>query len=416
LTNSSRNPLPLEGFRALDLTNENGYLCGKVLGDLGADVIKVEPPAGDSARRLGPFYHDDPHPEKSLSWWAYNTNKRSITLNLDTIDGQELFKKLVARSDFLVETFPPGYLKSLGLDYSDLEKINPKLVMTTITPFGSTGPYKDYAASDIVIQAAGGLMHLCGNEDRAPVRVSVPIAHAQAGVQAALGSVIAHYSCSKTGEGQHVETSMQAAIVNNLIDIQQHWDIDKRMTHRGARIQWGPILTGLVYKCKDGYVVWKWFVDKGRGRRNTGLIKWMAEEGEDEGLAGWDFESMTLYNMTQAQADHMEATVAKFFAKRTKAEIYGQALKRRFLTFPVSSPADILGNQQLESRRFFQKIPHPELNDSVTYPGAFVKSTASDYGVRSRPPLIGEHNEAIYLNELGLSKNELTMLKEAGIV
>ena len=129
-------------YRVLDMADEKGLLCGKLLGDLGADVVKIEKPGGDPARKLEPFYHDEPDPEKSLFWFALNTSKRGITLDIETADGRGIFKKLVKSADFVIETFPPGYLDGLGLGYPELEKINPGIIMVSITPFGQAGPYK----------------------------------------------------------------------------------------------------------------------------------------------------------------------------------------------------------------------------------------------------------------------------------
>src|SRR4030042_742233 len=160
----------LSPYRALDLTDEKGFLCGKILADMGADVIKIERPGGDPARRIGPFYHDDPDSEKSLYWFAYNTNKRGITLNIETADGQEIFKKLVKTVDFVIESSKPGYMSSLGLGYSDLEKINPKVIMVSITPFGQSGPYveQDYKVDDMIVWAFSGFMFPNGDPDRPP--------------------------------------------------------------------------------------------------------------------------------------------------------------------------------------------------------------------------------------------------------
>ncbi len=413
---SGQTPLPLDRYRVLDVTTEHGYLCGRLLGDLGADVIKIEPPSGDPGRRFGPFHGDDPHPEKSIGWWAYNTNKRGITLDLQTADGQELFRQLTLTVDFVVESQAPGYLEGLGLGYADLARLQPSLVMASITPYGADGPRAGFAATDMTIVAAGGLMHLTGNEDRAPLHVALPQAQAQAGVQAALGALVAHHHRRMTGRGQHVQVSMQSAIVNTLIDIQQHWDIDRKLGERGLSTSWGPLKTRILYPCKDGYVTWRWFVDRGRGRRNKGLLEWMREEGADDGVADWDFEALTLYTMTQDQVDTLQAAVERFFATKTREEIYREARARRFLSFPVQGPPEVFRDEQIQSRDFFREVEHGELNERIVYPGAFVKTTAGDYGVRRRPPLIGEHNEEVFLEELGLTRDELITLREAGIV
>jgi len=172
-------------YRVLDLTDEKGLLCGMLLAGLGADVIKVERPGGDLARNIGPFYDDIPHPEKSLLWFAYNLNKKGITLNIETVDGREIFKRLVKTSDFVIESFPPGYMARLGLDYSALSQINPRIIMTSITPFGQTGPYRDYKGSDLICMASGGLMYVSGDPDRPPVRITIPQAYCHAGAHLA---------------------------------------------------------------------------------------------------------------------------------------------------------------------------------------------------------------------------------------
>ncbi len=203
----------LSPYRVLDLTDEKGLLCGKMLGDLGADVIKIERPGGDPARNMGPFYHDEVDPEKSLFWFAFNTSKRGITLDIETTDGQEVFKKLSKTADIVIESFSPGYLDKLGLEYTALEKINPQIIMVSITPFGQTGPYKDYKTSDIVAWAMGGRMQTIGDPDRRPLRISH---HSQcyvhAGMEAAVGAMLALYYREMTGEGQQVDVSIQDCV------------------------------------------------------------------------------------------------------------------------------------------------------------------------------------------------------------
>jgi crotonobetainyl-CoA:carnitine CoA-transferase CaiB-like acyl-CoA transferase len=196
----------LEDCRVLDLSNELGFLCGKILGDLGADVIKVEPPGGDPSRNIGPFYKDIPHPEKSLYWFAYNNNKRGITLNIETNDGRELFKRLIKTADIVVESFAPGYMDGLGLGYSVLSQMtDEKIIMTSITPFGQDGPYRNYKASDIGIMAMSGSMYLLGDPDRPPVRTSIPVSYMWTGAYAALGTLMAFFHRQMTGKGQLVD-------------------------------------------------------------------------------------------------------------------------------------------------------------------------------------------------------------------
>jgi crotonobetainyl-CoA:carnitine CoA-transferase CaiB-like acyl-CoA transferase len=162
----------LTPYRVLDLTDETGFMCGKVLGDLGAEVILIEPPGGHAARAIGPFYKDQVDPEKSLFWFAFNTSKKGVTLNLTNPDGQKLLKELVKGSDIVVESFAPGYLDALGLGYEALAAVKPDLVFTSISPFGQKGPHRDWKGTDLTLQARSGFQYLLGDPDRAPVRIS----------------------------------------------------------------------------------------------------------------------------------------------------------------------------------------------------------------------------------------------------
>ena len=227
-----KNEGMLSLYRVLDLTDEKGLFCGKLLGDLGADVIKIEKPGGDPARNIGPFYHDEVDPEKSLFWFAHNTSKRGITLGIEEAEGQETFKKLVKGADIVIESFPPGYLDKLGLGYSALEKVNPALIMVSITPFGQTGPYRDYKAPDIVAWATGGKMYPYGDVDRAPIRISHHSqAYLHAGAQAAIGVMMALCYREMTGEGQQVDVSVQEAVAQTVYTA--FWDTNKVIRRRG---------------------------------------------------------------------------------------------------------------------------------------------------------------------------------------
>ncbi|MCK4722097.1 MAG: CoA transferase, partial [Dehalococcoidia bacterium] len=194
----------LGDIRVLDLADAKGVYCTKLLADLGADVIKIERPGGDPMRNIGPFFHDEPDPEKSLYWFHFNTSKRSITLNLETADGREVLKKLAKTADVMVETFSPGHLEQIGLGYQTLRELNPRLILTSITPFGQTGPYRDFEGSDMIAQAVGGLMYLPGFPEDPPCRIYGSQAYHSASVQAAVGTMIALYARELTGEGQQV--------------------------------------------------------------------------------------------------------------------------------------------------------------------------------------------------------------------
>ena len=418
---SERNEMMLGPFRALDLTDQDGLsLCGKILADLGADVIKVEKPGGDQARNIGPFYHDIPHPEKSLSWFAYNLNKRGITLDIETADGRELFKRLVKTADFVIESFPPGFMDKLGLGYPSLSEINPRIIMTSITPFGQAGPYKDFKACDIVSWAMGGLMYTTGQPDRPPVRISSPQASLNAGLAAAMATMVAHYYRETTGEGQHVDVSTQASVALTTANFIPLWELSETNLRRVGSYLIGRTQRArqrTVYPCKDGQVAF--FILGGAigAKTNKAITEWMDSEGmAPDYMKKMDWDEFDMGSQEQETQDRMEEAVANFFMTHTKAELYEGALKRRIMLSPVCNAKDTVDSIQLQSRDFWLEVEHPELNSTITYPGFFGKASETPCRLRYQPPLIGEHNQQIYGEELGLTREEIVALKEAGII
>ena len=410
----------LEPYRVLDLTDERGLLAGKILADMGADVLQVEPPGGSPARNVGPFHGDDPQPEKSLFWWAYAANKRSITLNLEQNDGQALLKKLVAQADFLIESFSPGYLEGLGLSYAELAKINPKLVMVSITPFGQDGPYSNYQATDIVGMALGGFMYLTGDDDRAPVRISFPHFYLHGGAAGATAAMLAHTYRVTSGQGQYVDVSCQQAVAKTLAHAPQIWDIEGAILKRQGvfRQTSGENRVRINWPCKDGYV--NYMVQGGTVAYSTrALLDWMKEDKFDtDDLDAIDWEKMGYGAITPELMLQLGGPLGEFFTGHTRAELVQGSLDRRILLFPVATPAALQGHPQLEARGYFKEIEHPELGETVQYPGAFIKSgDGRDIaGIYRRPPLIGDHNVQIYQEEMGLSSSELETLKRSGVI
>ena len=203
----------LDGIRVLDLTGEPGFLAGMLLGELGADVVKVEPPAGDPARRRPPFWGGIPDPERALLWLALNTSKRGLTLDLDRPRGRELFLDLVRRADVLLESEPPGRMAERGIGWQELQAENPRLVHCAVTPFGQSGPHAGWRGSDLTVCARSGNLYATGDPDRAPVRCSLPVAYYHGGIEAAVGVVFALLAREETGRGQHVDVALQEAMV-----------------------------------------------------------------------------------------------------------------------------------------------------------------------------------------------------------
>ncbi|UCH42249.1 MAG: CoA transferase [Dehalococcoidales bacterium] len=404
----------LSPYRALDLTDEKGYLCGRLLGDLGADVLKIETPGGDPDRNQGPFYQDKVDPEKSLFWFAYNNNKRGITLDIEKAEGQDILKKLVKSADFLIESFPPGYMDRLGLGYSTLGKINPGLIMVAITPFGQTGPYKDFKGPDIVVWAMGGRMYSIGEDDRPPTRISHHSqAYLQGGLEAATGAMLAFYHRQMTGEGQYVDVSIQAAAAQQG---NSAWDSRNIVPQRTMPTRSRLRITR-VWQCKDGKVSFGYAGGRMAERFVKPFLQWMENEGmADSYLTNFDWEDFDMAKTTQATIDRIEEPIARFFASFTKEELLEGAVRNRMMFYPTFNTADILQSPQLDARDYWEEVEHPELKTSILYPGAFAKISGNPVTISKRPPLIGEHNHEIYQQELGLSPEEFKKLEESKVI
>ena len=421
MASTDRNAGILSPYRVLDLSNELGFLCGKILGDLGADVIKIEPPGGDPARRLGPFYGDQPDPEKSLFWFGFNNNKRGITLNLESAKGRELFSQLVTKADFVIETFTPGYLDSLDLGYKTLSMINPRLVLTSITPFGQTGPYSRFKASDIEIMALSGCMSLTGDPDRPPLRVTFPQSYGWTGSYAAMGALIAHHYREQTGEGQQVDVSAQACLLWAFSHAHTFWDLNRHVEKRAGSFMTGRSITGaqmrVFWPCQDGYLNFIIYGGEAGRRTNQALVEWMDSKGmAPDFLKQKDWKTFDIAQVGQEEIDRMEEPIENFFQGVTKAEFFKQVVKRQMLGYPVASVKEIFADPQHEARSFWQTIEHPELQTSIDYPGGFAKFSEGACRIWRRAPLIGEHNREIYGQELGMSPAQIAELQKQGVI
>lgn len=405
-------------YRVLDLTDENGLFCGKILGDLGADVIVIEKPGGNPARKIGPFYHDMPDPERSLFWFALNTNKRGVTLDVETADGQDILRKLVRTADVVVESLPPGYMESMGLGYTSLTQVNPEIVMTSITAFGPDGPYRDYRSTDLILMALGGLTYLSGDPGRAPVRISVPQSYFLTGAQAAVATLIALWHREMTGEGQHVDVSMQECATWASFYSPEFWNLTGTIVKRGGRWRsFGAAKQQQLFPCKDGYVS-AWIMAGTIGAAaNKAFTLWLDEEGMcPDWLRDFDWLAWNSADVTQEESDRMTSPFAKFFLTKTKSELFQAALRLCFPLAPVSTPEDILNNPQLKKREFFVPVQHPELGAAFDYPGPMLVASEMPLSIRRRAPLIGEHNLEIYEGELGLSREQLRILAGAAVI
>ena len=421
----------LSPYRVLDLTENGCMYAGKLLGDLGADVVKVEKPGGSPSRSNGPFWHDDVHPERSLFWLAYNSNKRSITLDLESTDGVEIFKQLAKTADFVLESFPPDYMKKLGLGYDELERINPGIIVAAITPFGQTGPKANNAWCDMSVWSSGGPTYLTGHPDRPPV--SIGFAHQatlHGGAEAAAACMIALSHREKTGEGQFIDVSMQECSYWVITSWQEFWEttgtIPKRQAgFAGVGRGHTPMAAGgarerrQLYPCKDGFIMYTvqggtW----GGATSSSAVVEWMNEEGmapkwllEFDWVRGFDLSNMNIETL-----DALEEVFLKFFMGKTKLEITDRSVQGHFMVGPVNTLEDVATYPHLQARGFFREIWHKELRENVTYCGPAVVASETPMNLRLPAPLIGEHNNELLTDELGFNEDELVVLMHAGII
>ncbi|HUT67702.1 MAG TPA: CoA transferase [Dehalococcoidales bacterium] len=405
----------LDGFRALDLTDETGFICGKILATMGVETVKVEKPGGDPNRRIPPYYRNK---DTSLYWLAYNTDKRSITLNLETDQGRELFRRLVEKVDFVLESFTPGYLDNLELGYDDLCRINPGIIMTSITPFGQKGPYAQYKGCELIASAMSGVMLTNGDPDRPPLREGPDSIYYRSNAAAALGTVMAHFHRRITGEGQQVDVSLQEVAASRTTTNLVVWEFDKRLIKRNSIIRTvGARATQWLWPCKDGYVFWAFMGGPIGAPANRALSKWMDYDGMENPLnrvTNW--EEFDMATVPKEVLDAQQEAIRKFFLNHTKREITDEGLQRRINACAVNNPADVLEYPQLGERGFWTNLEHPELGTTLSYPKYFFLSSETENFVKHRAPLVGEDNEDIYAKELGLSGTEISRLKENGII
>jgi crotonobetainyl-CoA:carnitine CoA-transferase CaiB-like acyl-CoA transferase len=412
----------LSPYRVLDLTNERGQLCGRILADLGADVVQIEPPGGSAVRRRGPFADDVPHPDRSLAWWAANRDKRGVTLDLDSARGQALLRRLAARADFLIESETPGVMAARGLAYEDLAAVNPRLVYVSITPFGQTGPKARWADGDLVLMAAAGPLLLTGDADRAPLRVSVPQAYAHAAAEAAGAALVANHERVRSGRGQHVDVSAQQAIAlatQSYVLATAAGFIDVQRTSGGVRL--GPWTVRFVFPASDGHVSITFLFGPSVGPFTRRLIHWIHEEGgcddatRDKDWIGF-FDRMLQGEETIEELERIKDVVAAFTRTKTKAELLDAALTRDLLIAPVATTREVVEHPQLAARGYWQPVAHPELGRDVAYPGPFARLGATPIHYRRRPPTVGEHNGEIFGGELGLGADDIAALGAAGVI
>jgi crotonobetainyl-CoA:carnitine CoA-transferase CaiB-like acyl-CoA transferase len=397
-------------MRVVDLTQYiEGPVCTKRLADYGADVIKIEPPGtGDGARNMGPFYHDEPHPEKSGLFLYLNTNKRGITLALENTLGKEIFLELVKKADVVVESFKPGTMERLGLSYDDLETVNPRLVMTSISPFGQTGPYREYEMTELMAFGMGGPMYHRGHADREPLKYGATPTLYHAGAVAAMATAVAYYGMCRHGTGDYIDVSImdtQLGTMDGRVSALVQYQYTGVVGSRGSPMGVGPAGTGSgMFPCADGYVH---FYGGLRLERQTRMM------GNPPELMDPKF-----YN-PETQGDPLvreeyEAYFLSWLMNHTKQEVFelGQAVGN--VCAPMKTIDEVLEDPQVKIRELFAEVDHP-MTGKVKYPGRPFVMEKSPWAMRRPAPLLGQHNTEVY-SELGYSKEDLVALRQSNVI
>jgi len=398
----------LSDVKVIDLTHYiAGPYCTKMLADCGADVIKIErPDGGDPARKMGPFLHDDPDPEKSGLFLHLNTNKKGVTLNLKNETGRNIFKELVRDTDIVVENFSPRVMPTLGLDFKTLRKVNPKLVMTSLSNFGQTGPYRDFKASEIILCAMGSEMYACGVPEREPLKLGGTVVQYQAGNLAAVSTLMALFAADNSGTGEHVDLSIMEAHLgsidrraSSLLLYQYTGQVHGRVPPTLISYPMG------VHMCKDGFFdIW----GGGIVQAFKFVVDWMEMP-----------ELMDDFGSIEAQMDPdkegiFDTIFLPWCLDRTKLEIWEEAQKARVKLGPINTTEDLFKTPHYYERGFWEEIDHPVMG-KTTIPGAPYKMSETPWRINSPAPILGEHNEEVY-GRLGYDQKDLVSLKEVGAI
>ena len=398
----------LDGVRVVEFTGEAGAYCGRLLADLGAEVIKVEPPDGGLARHIPPYFHGQEGPDTSLAFWVHNTSKKSVVLDLDQSGDQRKARQLALGADIVLEDCPVGYLAERGLGYEELKGEKPALVYTSVTGFGQTGPHAGFSFSDIVGQAMGGIMTLAGEPEDPPNMIVGNQAYASASVHAAQGTLVALLHAEATGAGQHVDVSAQEALSMSQETAMQTWDLQKRNRVRTGERGMLPISLPAVgvYPTQDGHV--SLFVLAPGGADFPAFVEWMRENGMAGDLDQEPYASLvpqlnmatiTQYMMNPdsaqeviPQLQHINELVRDFVASMSSVQMYEEGQGRNLLVGIVSTPENLAHNSQLRAREWYVGVGFDYLQATLEFPGPPYRLSETP-AVITRPPRLGEHTD-----------------------
>ena len=392
----------LGGVKVLDLSEDiAGSFCARLLADYGAEVLKLEPPGGAALRRMGPFFQDDPHPEKSLFFLVLNLNKKGATLNLQTETGQALLKRLVPHVDVIVESYRPGYLASLGLGHQDLQALNPALTMTSVTPFGQEGPYSQYCGEEIVNYAMGMIMSISGVQGREPLKHGGFQAQYEGGLFAAAATSIALFAQEYSGAGEHVDVSITECVASTMMATQTIYPF---MGGTQTRRRASGSMFGNPMPCQDGWII----VQTGGGASWEDLAEFFqCPEMLEERFA----------NRAQRaeNGEELDRIVVDSIRERDKWELFPKAAESRMLFGLVQTPSELAQCPQLESRDFYREIEHPVIG-KIRVPAELFKLSETPYRLTAPAPTLGQHNREIYVDGLEYDIQQFTQLRQLGVI
>lgn len=392
----------LEGLRVLDIsTGIAGPFCARLLADGGANVIKIEAPAGgDSSRQEGAFFREGEDPRTSPFFVFLNQNKQGVSLDITSVSGREIFKRLVAVSDVVVESFQPGTMEGLGLGYSDLAAVNPGITLASITDFGQTGPYRHFKGDHLAISALGGWAYTFGEMDREPLQVGFPVMYYMAGIYGAIGILAAIRGRRKDGKGQHVDVSAQEACLNMLSypQVLEQFKCPPVLRSFSAGLQ------TFYVQAKDGWVALNQLT-AGQWENLCALIG-AVHLAEDPAL---------LYDLEKKRAIMPEfmAAASAWAKDKTQSEAFYAAHELQIPAGIPYTPKELIASDQFHARDFIIKTSHPELGEFVQPRGPF--QSISLRADRQPAPGLGQDNLEV-LGNIGLEPKDLRALRNAGVI
>ncbi|HJN92154.1 MAG TPA: CoA transferase [Dehalococcoidia bacterium] len=390
----------LAGVRVVEITEEPGQYTGKLFADLGADVIKIEPTQGDATRGRGPFAHDLPGPDRSLRWWQFDSGKRSLALDLQSADGHFLLARLVAKADIVLCSGCPAQLEALGAPWPETGPI-----VTTITPYGWTGPKRDLPATDLIAQAAGGILYIAGFPGEQPTQVGGEIAYTHGSLHAAVATLMALWGRRAGVPAQHIDISLQESVAASVQPDINFWDLRGEVR---AREPVSALRPGAgVYQATDGWVAihtLPWYFDE--------AIAWLSDHGMAEELADptWLDAAFRVEH-----SDQVNDFFTRLCGSLDKATIADEGQAHRVLVFPVFDALEIVNDDQVQSRGWLGAVDQPSAEETVQHPGPPFRLTKEPWRMRGGAPSLGQHTTEI-LDELGVPATEQLALAGAGVI